>query len=118
MRRSDSPIDFEDIELARQIVRRDPSFHETPHHLHERAKAPAVVEGVVPRLLPATDPRPSCKGKATVELMTVRLADLVNARMGTHRLDLCFMITRCLSAKKRGRHMSGPVSREKTHRRR
>jgi hypothetical protein len=39
------------------------------------------VEGVVPRLLPATDPRPSCEGKTTVELMTVRLAELVNARM-------------------------------------
>jgi hypothetical protein len=39
------------------------------------------VEGVVPRLLPATDPRPSCEGKATVELMTARLAELVNARM-------------------------------------
>jgi hypothetical protein len=41
MRRSDSAIDFEDIELARQIVRRDPSFHETPHHLYEGAEAPA-----------------------------------------------------------------------------
>ena len=83
MRRSDSAIDFEDIELARQIVRRDPRFHET---LHYRSLG---VEGVVPRLLPTTDPRPSCEGKATVELMTARLAELVNARMGTYRLSLC-----------------------------
>ena len=81
MRRSNSPVDLEDIELARQIVRRDASFHETPHHLHEGAEAPAVVEGVMPRLLPATDPHPSCEGKAAVELMTARLAELVNVRM-------------------------------------
>ena len=65
MRRSNSPIDLEDKELARQIVR---SFHEIPHHLYEGAEAPAVIEGVVPRLLPTTDPRPSCEGEATVVL--------------------------------------------------
>ena len=81
MRRANSPIDLEDKELARQSVPRDQSFHETPHHLHEGAEAPAVVEGVVPRLLPASDPHPSCEGKAAVELMTGRLAELVNVRM-------------------------------------
>jgi hypothetical protein len=44
------------------------------------AEAPAR-RGHVPRLLPATDPRPSCKGEATVELMTARLVELVNARI-------------------------------------
>jgi hypothetical protein len=46
---------------------------------NEGAEAPAGSGRYVPRLLPATDPRPSCEGKATVELMTVRLAELVNA---------------------------------------
>ena len=45
MRRSNSSIDLEDIELAGQIVRHDPSTHETPHHLHEGAEAPAYAYG-------------------------------------------------------------------------
>jgi len=52
MRRSNSSIDLEDIELAGQIVRRNPSFHETPHHLHEGAEAPARTLGAGPGLLP------------------------------------------------------------------
>ena len=47
MRRSDLPIDLQDIELARQIVRRDPSFHEKPHNLHEGAEAPARTLGLL-----------------------------------------------------------------------
>ena len=45
MRRANSPIDLEDKELARQSVPRDQSFHETPHHLHEGAEAPAEGRG-------------------------------------------------------------------------
>jgi hypothetical protein len=59
MRRRDSPIDLEDKELARQIVRRDPSFHETPHHrsLYGRSRSPSG-SGVVCRgfRLATTDP--------------------------------------------------------------
>jgi hypothetical protein len=44
----------------------------------------------VPRLLPATGPpSPVAMVEVTLELMTARLADLVNARVGTYRLDLC-----------------------------
>ena len=47
-------------------------------------------EPPVPRLLPATGPpSPVAMVEATLELMTARLAELVNARVGTYRLDLC-----------------------------
>ena len=47
--------------------------------------------------LVATDPPDSCEVEAMAELMTVRLAELVNARVGTYRLDLCLWSRRaCL----------------------
>ena len=58
---------------------------------NQGAEAPAVVDGVVPKLLRATDPRPSCKAEATVELMTGRLAELVSARLS----DACQLKVHC-----------------------
>jgi len=88
MRRSNSSIDLEDTELAGQIVRHDPSIHETPHHLHEGAEAPARTLGAGPGFCLTTDALTSCEVEAMVELMTVGLAELVNARDGTYRLVL------------------------------
>ena len=93
MRRSNSPIDLEDKELARQIVRRDPSFHDTPHHPYEGAEAPAGI-GLYAGASALQLSHHSCDGEATVELMTVRL----NARLRTYRLILCLWSRRACSS--------------------
>jgi hypothetical protein len=54
-----------------------------------KGQKPQREQGSVAEAPACNCPRPSCEGNATVELMTVRLAELVNARMGTYRLVLC-----------------------------
>src|SRR5262249_4750202 len=67
-----------------------------------RSRSPSAGWEYEPRLLPATDPRPSCQGEATVELMTARLRELVNTRRETYRPVLCLSLRRaCLLRVKR-----------------
>ena len=61
----------------------------------------------MPRLLPATDPRPSCDVEAMVELMTVRLAELVNA-IGNLQARLRLVIYAVPVCKKERPNCSGP----------
>ena len=118
MRRSDPPIDLQDIELARQIVRRDPSFHDTPHHPYEGAEAPAGIGRVCRGFCLQLTPVPSCDVEPTLELMTLRLAELVNAsgnpqaetsnkvliaQRGRERPKLCCYVLGVLSSR-RGDH--------------
>ena len=68
----------------------------------------------VPRLLPATGPpSPVATVEATLELMTARLAELVNARVGNLQARFVFMLSRaCLLREKRGSPLATPELEE------
>src|SRR5215471_12117928 len=111
MRRSNSPIDLEDIELARQIIRRDPSFHETPHHLHERSRSPSGSRGMCRGFCLATDPLTVAKeGYRRIDDRAV--SGVGKCGEGTYRLDLCLWSRRVYLALGWGPPLAAPREEE------